>query len=77
MKPHYLTAGLVVRGGLRKFLLQNGIRFQEDKGWIESDFYLDCTEEVYKWVCDCIQAWVNANTPTTPAPSKEEQNLKE
>ena len=46
----YIEAGLAVRRQIRRFLLEEGIDFVEEKGWIDSVFYLKCSDEKYQWV---------------------------
>lgn len=51
----YITAGLAVRRQIRRFLLREGVDFKEDKGWIESEFYLNCTDEKMKYIAECLE----------------------
>lgn len=44
---NYIEAGMLIRRTVRRFLLLNDIKFIEDKGFIESVFYFDCTKEQY------------------------------
>lgn len=46
----YIEAGLAVRRNIRRFLLENDIDFIEEKGWVDSVFYLKCSDEKYIWV---------------------------
>lgn len=39
-----VTAGLLVRRPMRRLLLSLGIDFTEDKGWLDSVFYLHCND---------------------------------
>lgn len=47
-----LYAGLAVRNQVRRYLLRRGTDFKEDKGWIDSRFYIKCSsdeiQEIYK-----------------------------
>lgn len=40
MEKQVIVAGALVRGNIRKLLMRMGIPFQEDKGWIESHFFV-------------------------------------
>ncbi len=44
---HYIEAGMLIRRTVRRFLLLNNIKFIEDKGFIDSVFYFDCTKKQY------------------------------
>jgi hypothetical protein len=46
----FITAGMAVRRQIRRFLLEEGIDFVEEKGWLDSVFYLKCTDETFQWV---------------------------
>jgi hypothetical protein len=37
----YITAGLLVRRPIRRYLFEMDIDFIEEKGWVDSIFYLD------------------------------------
>jgi hypothetical protein len=52
-----ITAGLAVRSQIRTFFLREGIDFTEDKGWIESDFYLRCSDEKWRFVVKTLQEY--------------------
>jgi len=44
-KPKYITAGILVRRAIRRYLIAQGIDFKEEKGWIDSVFFLYCSDE--------------------------------
>jgi hypothetical protein len=50
-----LIAGLLIRRAVRRQLLANDIKFTEDKGFIDSVFYLDCDDATF----NSIKHWVN------------------
>ncbi len=50
----YITAGIAIRREIRRFLLRENIDFIEDKGWIDSVFYLKCSDDVYKQIIKII-----------------------
>lgn len=43
-----IQTGIAIRREIRRFLLSEGIIFHEDKGWLDSVFYLNCSDEVWK-----------------------------
>lgn len=43
----YIKAGALVRRPIRRFLMCNGIIFYEEKGWVNSIFSINCSEEQY------------------------------
>lgn len=49
-RPKVLTAGLAVRRQIRRWLLAQGIIFTEDKGILDSVFYLHCSDGVAKQI---------------------------
>lgn len=50
-----IVAGLAIRGQMRRFLLSEGIDFVEDKGWLDSVFYLKCPDEKFNYICRMIE----------------------
>ena len=52
-----ITAGLIPRRAIRRFLLEERINFIEEKGWIDSAFYLTCTQETYNMVARSLENW--------------------
>jgi len=50
-----ITAGMAIRREMRRFLLSEGIQFTEDKGWIDSVFYLNCDDEKWKYIVRVLQ----------------------
>jgi len=42
-----ITAGIAIRRKVRRFLLSENIDFEEDKGWIDSEFYLNVNEKTF------------------------------
>lgn len=51
-----ITAGIAIRGKIRSYLMSEGVDFKEDKGWIESVFYLNCDKATYDKVVQVLYA---------------------
>lgn len=58
-----IEAGVLVRRPIRRFLLSEGIDFKEDKGWLDSTFYLNCSDEKYRWIMKVLHKWQSNNFP--------------
>ena len=58
----YIRAGALFRRTIRRFLLENDINFIEEKGWIDSVFYLKVTDEEYIRIIGILNKW-NSNLP--------------
>lgn len=52
-----IQAGALVRRQVRRFLLSEGVKFSEDKGWLVSVFYLDCSEEKARQINHALTEW--------------------
>lgn len=52
-----VTAGAWVRRSIRRYLLQKGLTFFEDKGFLDSYFYIDCTQDEYDLFAKDLAPW--------------------
>lgn len=53
----YITAGILTRRMVRRFLLESDVDFIEEKGFIDSVFYLKCTDEKYNSIVKIINIY--------------------
>jgi hypothetical protein len=54
---HLITAGLLYRREVRRFLLSQDVKFTEDKGFLDSAFYVNCGEQTFNNLVEILQKW--------------------
>lgn len=52
-----IEAGALVRRPIRRYLLQIGYPFEEEKGWLDSVFYAQCTKDQYQNIANDLNKW--------------------
>jgi len=57
MKQSYLM-GALNRGMFRRLLFQWGLHYTEDRGWLDSAFWVTGTEEEIESLSTIIEEWV-------------------
>lgn len=56
-----ITAGILVRKPIRRYLMTEQIKFKEEKGILDSLFILHCSDEKYTKTYTIIKEWAKTN----------------